>query len=352
MTQSYRTGVSRNNPGPSLRALDPTTTNLLDLVDDFCDRYPNDETRRQYRRWLHELHRDTGRRHPTDLTEADLIHWCTTSAVTGRALANNTVHQRRSLVRTFLRWCLRCGHVDADASAHLNDGPLRSFQRTYGRVQATNPGRWLTYEQAFSTLVAACQDGTQIGLRDELVVRLGLAGVRAGEIGRMTIGNLRLDHGDPHIAWSGKGHKPRRIDVGPALAALLHKYLAQYTLSLGHTPTHDHPLICRNRFQGARWNAAAVEWGTGYARSSANDGPRNIVVKRAAQAGLGHVATHDLRRTAAGILHRSTDEHGAHHFDLLDIQRVLDHSDPSVTMRCYLDPMDHGAKARAASVLD
>jgi integrase len=64
------------------------------------------------------------------------------------------------------------------------------------------------------------------------------------------------------------------------------------------------------------------------------------------------VAPHDLRRTAAGLLHRSTAADGSHHFDLLDIQKVLGHSDPATTMRSYLDPLDTGVLARAAMVLD
>jgi len=64
------------------------------------------------------------------------------------------------------------------------------------------------------------------------------------------------------------------------------------------------------------------------------------------------VAPHDLRRTAAGLLHRSIGADGSHHFDLLDIQKVLGHSDPATTMRSYLDPLDTGVLARAASVLD
>ena len=78
----------------------------------------------------------------------------------------------------------------------------------------------------------------------------------------------------------------------------------------------------------------------------------NIVAKRAEMAGLGHVAPHDLRRTAAGLLHRSTGQDGSHHFDLLDIQKVLGHSDPATTMRSYLDPLDTAVLGRAASVLD
>jgi integrase len=78
----------------------------------------------------------------------------------------------------------------------------------------------------------------------------------------------------------------------------------------------------------------------------------HVVLRRAGLAGLGHVAPHDLRRSAAGILHRSTSDTGAHHFDLLDIQRVLGHSDPATTMRSYLEPIDTDVLDRAAAVLD
>ena len=49
---------------------------------------------------------------------------------------------------------------------------------------------------------------------------------------------------------------------------------------------------------------------------------------------------------------RSVGEDGSHHFDLLDIQKVLGHSDPATTMRSYLDPLDTGVLSRAARVLD
>jgi integrase len=77
-----------------------------------------------------------------------------------------------------------------------------------------------------------------------------------------------------------------------------------------------------------------------------------VVDDRAKAAGLGHVAPHDPRRTAAGILHRATTADGAHHFDLLDIQRVLGRSDPATTMRSYLEPMDTDVLDRAATFLD
>ena len=78
---------------------------------------------------------------------------------------------------------------------------------------------------------------------------------------------------------------------------------------------------------------------------------RRVSISRAQLAGLGHVSTHTARRTAAGILHDVVDEHKAHCFDLLDIQKILGHSDPATTMRGYLDPMDAGVQDRAAQFL-
>lgn len=73
---------------------------------------------------------------------------------------------------------------------------------------------------------------------------------------------------------------------------------------------------------------------------------------RAAAAGLGHLSPHDLRRTAAGVLHRAKGTDGGHLFDLRDIQQVLDHVDPATTKRSYLDPLDTGTKERAAAFFD
>ena len=52
---------------------------------------------------------------------------------------------------------------------------------------------------------------------------------------------------------------------------------------------------------------------------------RKHVEQRAHLANPRHVAPHDLRRTAASILHNARTESGSHLFDLLDIQQVLRH---------------------------
>ncbi len=141
--------------------------------------------------------------------------------------ANNTVYQRATTVRTFFRWCEREGLMAANPAAYLSgrESPLRSYKRTYGKVQALNPGRWLTHQEAFGTLVAICQDGTSVGLRDEVVLRLGLLGMRAAEMR-----SLNLSHVDhlPALRWTGKGHKPRSATAGAALVAAVQRYLELY----------------------------------------------------------------------------------------------------------------------------
>jgi integrase len=185
------------------------------------------------------------------------------------------------------------------------------------------------------------------GLRDEIIVRLGLSGVRVSEIGTLTVG--AVDLAQPLVSFIGKGHKPRKVTPGETLVVLLSEYVRRYEHAVG-TLWPDMPLICQERRGTRTHGTLRLDWGRGYAVPA--NSLHHIVLRRADQAGLGHVAPHDLRRTAAGILHRSIDKQGAHFFDLLDIQQVLDHADPATTMRSYLEPMNTGVKDKAALFLD
>jgi integrase len=313
------------------------------LIHEFARRYGNTKTRSQYVAELTDLFRSTRRDHPRLLTEADVLAWAGQ-----RHLANNTQRNRLSRVCTFLRWCVRIGEGDPALVEALmsRDNPLRRVPRLYGKVQAKNPARWLTHDEAFGTLVAACHDSTAIGTRDEVLLRLGLAGMRAAEIIHLRVRNLDLDANPPTIAWIGKANRSRRIVPGAQLATQLRTYLDGYADHIGRPLRPTDPVICREKPGGG---AGQLSWGNPIARICS---VHRIVTIRAAAAGLGHLSPHDLRRSAAGILHRATDEHGAHHFDLLDIQKVLDHADPATTMRSYLDPMDTTVKERAAKYLD
>ncbi len=315
---------------------------LAHILDEFTGRYPNPETVESARSKLEQLFRYSGRQRPGQLTERDVVTWATSGNP-----ANNTVYCRLSTTRTFLKWCLREGYVDTNVTEHLSDpdSPLKTYRRTYGKVQAKNPGRWLTRDEAYGQLVASSQDGTLPGLRDELVLRLGLIGMRVAEIRRLTIRDVAQL---PRITWTGKGHKPRRAMAETALVTAIDLYLTAYAQHVPHL-TDTMPLVCRQLRGAATHGTARLAWGEAISSSSTLF---RIIGQRAAQANLGHVAPHDLRRTTAGILHRATDEHGAHHFDLLDIQKVLGHSDPATTMRSYLEPMETDVLDRAALFRD
>ncbi len=77
-----------------------------------------------------------------------------------------------------------------------------------------------------------------------------------------------------------------------------------------------------------------------------------MVTAAAQRVGLGHVAPHDLRRSAADILHPDKAPDASHRVDLPDVQKVLHDADPVTTMKCYLDPMDSEMLERPARLLD
>ena len=319
------------------------------------ERWTNATTIRRNEYILRLMVRDLGLTSLSDLTTTGLIRWCA-GADRPTRLANNTVRGRTAVLAAFLRWCARTG-VPAPPAEVLTDrdSPLRQYRPTYGKAQSHYPPRWLTRDEAFGSLLAAIDSTTPIGLRDEIVLRLGLSGVRAQEITALTVGDVRELHTDrPSLHWMGKRYKPLHISLGRATADALRRYLADYAAALGCPPAADAPLICRSRNgRNPKRTPRQLAWGVGLAQgASGRAAVWNIVTAAAERAGLGHVAPHDLRRSAAGILHRDKGPDGSHRFDLLDIQKVLHHSDPVTTMKCYLDPMDTEVLDRAAAVLD
>ncbi|MGA2521985.1 MAG: hypothetical protein ABSG81_14355, partial [Acidimicrobiales bacterium] len=57
------------------------------------------------------------------------------------------------------------------------DNPLRRIPRIYGKRQGKHPARWLSHDEAFERLLATCADDGDRGMRDEVLLRLGLAGM-------------------------------------------------------------------------------------------------------------------------------------------------------------------------------
>ena len=185
-----------------------------------------------------------------------------------------------------------------------------------------------------------------VGLRDELAIRLGLLGMRNAEIRSLRIADVHLTETPVEIRWMGKGRKPRNALPGRTLLSTLTRYLEHWDRQ---PQPHDY-LICAATVGRTRNDQGqTLRWG---APISAGHQLAEYIARRAEAAGLGHVTTHDLRRSAAGILHHAKGSDGGHLFDLLDIQKVLGHADPATTQRSYLDPMDTDVVGRAGDLLD
>jgi integrase len=131
--------------------------------------------------------------------------------------------------------------------------------------------------------------------------------MRAAEIIHLRIGDLRLDDAEPRIEWIGKKRRSRVIVPGPSLVATLDALIDRRRQLLRRPLGTHEPVICCGK-SGAGSGQLVADRAIAQTVSV-----QQIVARRAQMAGLGHVAPHDLRRTAAGLLHRSVGPDGSHH---------------------------------------
>ena len=308
-------------------------TELPGLVAEWLSEYTNVRTQERYGTSVLVIARTIGATTPADLSASAVAQWAQNYLG-----ANNTVRAHLSAVRGFLRWCYETGRLSS-----YRDRPfqrlLKSYPPTYGKVQAKKPAARLD-EGQYHALLSACTDGTEAGMRDELLVRLGVSGgMRVSELQHLDVGALRQA---PSITWTGKARKVRTAQAGPALTGLIHRYLSTYAAALGR-PLDDHdPVFCKSVHAK---HPDLIRWGDPITTSA---GLRFLLQRRAQAAGISYLAPHDLKRTAARMMHEARSADGGHLFDLLDIADVLDHSNPKVTKDCYIGPLGNENKERAA----
>lgn len=331
----------RSRPDLHLVEADTQRCELTRLLTAWLAEYPNPATRKAYGLLVASVAAHARATSPADLTPAALGQWAASVQ-----LANNTMRAKITAVRAFLAWCLATGQIDS-----YRDEPmkrlLRSYPPTYGKVQSKHPANRLDHD-GYHRLLAACQDGTDAGLQDELTIRLAVSGgMRVSELRTLTIADLR--HA-PHLTWTGKARKQRTAICGTELLALIQRYLARYSAALSRPLQDTDPVISAGHAgPGHDGSADHLNWG----QANTSSVPiRRRIAHRAHIAGLGHLTPHDLKRTAARMMHEARSADGGHLFDLLEIADVLDHSNPKVTKDCYIGPLGSDNKRRAADLFD
>jgi len=155
-------------------------------------------------------------------------------------------------------------------------------------------------------ILAACPRHTELGCRDRAIL-LGLldSGCRASEFLALCLGDVDFASGACQVG-SGKGGKPRMVRLGEQARTALQAYLA-WRSDLGPVA----PLW-------ATWSGTRLTY----------SGLREIVRRKARQAGVAAPSLHSFRRGfALGCLRNG--------MDIFALQRLMGHADLSI-LRRYL----------------
>ena len=214
----------------------------------------------------------------------------------------STINQRLAAIRKLATEAQRCGYVDSEtAQAIVTVAGVSQKGRRLGR--------WLAWEEA-RTLLQAPNPHSIRGMRDRaLLAVLVTCALRRGELSRMNCEHLAMRDGRwVFLDFKGKGNKTRSVAV---------------------------PLWVKQAIDG--WlDTAGIEKGPIFRRVSANGrvgedalterAVWQLVREYAAQVGIGELAPHDLRRTAAKLCRAKGGE-------LEQIQFLLGHESILTTER-------------------
>jgi integrase/recombinase XerC len=258
--------------------------------------------------------------HAERVRSEHLVDYLTTDADgSDTKRAPSTLDRQRTVLRVFWRWAKREGYVKHDPSEGLEHLFLGQGER--------RQGRWLTRAEAHR-LLDSCEAGDQ-GQRDRtLIVVALLTGLRRSELVGLTWRDV--DVSQRRVTVRGKGSKLATIGLPQQATTALLDWCKVVADRQGRAaPGPNQPVFPTGQKQGGL-NNSAEDYRFDFNRALTPWTVRKIIARRAEAAGLGTVATHDLRRSFAGFL----DEDG---IDLKGIQAALRHSSPEVTARCYLD---------------
>ena len=299
----------------------------FDLLHALPGRTSSPHTHRAYYRWVDAwlvdnagLPRTRGDRRiarmralPLDalcetLTAARLRAWLGWLAQQGQS--RPSIEQARAAIVTLTQLLVEAGWLDDLVGATV--GNVRSPGGEGGR----RAGRWLGTDEIRRLIDAGQHLGKSRNkrLRDRLVLMLLCTlALRREELAQLELGDFGLQNNRPVLRVRGKGNSVAMIDVPGTVLDCLEEWrqaLVQQGLA-----RPDAPLIRRV------WKSGRIS-----EDGLSTEGIRHVVVQASAEAGLGRVAPHDLRRSVAGAL----QEAGV----TVDvISRLLRHGNVAVTER-------------------
>lgn len=208
-------------------------------------------------------------------------------------------------VKAFLNWY----ELEYDDRNWRN--PARRVQVANGAPDALEP---LDLKE-FAALLAACERKTLAGERDRAILLTLLdTGLRKSELVALTTDDLNRQTGAIQVR-AGKGGKSRVVYVGATTRRVLNTYLRYRAALVEHTQ-RTHGLTPTT----ALWISSRTAKPIGAA------GVRDILIRRAADAGIPDPPLHAFRRAFALNSLRNG-------MDVLTLQRLLGHADLSVINR-------------------
>jgi integrase/recombinase XerD len=218
-------------------------------------------------------------------------------------------------VRAYLRWCVEEYGISslADALRKVSSPPV-----------STEPLEPIALDHV-AAMLAQCTPRTYTGERDKALLYVLLdTGIRHAELTDLAVGDVNLEDGSVLIR-DGKGGKSRTVFIGLKARRAVINYLRQ----------RDSPLINAMR---KRHGIAATDalWLTDEGTPLTKNGVRQIVVRRARQAGLPEPGLHEFRRAFAVNSLRNG-------MDVITLQRLLGHSTLAIINR-YLKLLSEDLK--------
>ncbi len=243
------------------------------------------------------------------LSAPQLRAWLGLLAKSGQG--KQALNQARASVLTLASLLAEAGWIDDYTNASMSRVKLPKA------ADGQRPGRWLSVDQIRELMLAARRIATSENqlIRNSLILTmLCTMALRREELAAVRWDDFSLQNDRLVLRVHGKGRKTAYIDVPKAVLIVLERWRRAIAAD-GEPAAPASPLV-RRIWKGGRISRHGLT----------AEGMWLIIAESAAEAGIGHVAPHDLRRSVAGALQHSG-------VPIEKISRLLRHSNVAITER-------------------